>query len=327
MSWSTDDGVVSEVHVDPIAIPSSVMIPLDGSRHADRGILPGKRIAQAFGLDVGVVEVVENASAADRSILDEAVRDEHLDWSEVAIGRDVAAALAAVAVERDAVVCMATQGHGRSDALMGPIPDGVLRRSETGVVLVGPGADVYEDMPIRRLVVAVDGTPSSVAVCDSAVGWAAHGDDLSVQFATVVETPVEPTPPDGVTARWFGPQGDEHAYIDQLVERFSAAGSGTEVCGAVVADPISPAGGLAHLLRDLPDTLLVIGMHGASGRSRLVPGSVASHIVAAVPVPVLIFPLHPPRPVTTPRSSVTRHRRSPRHQRPPLPTQQQGGGA
>ncbi len=38
--------------------------------------------------------------------------DEPFDWSRVAIGHDVAETIAAVAEEHDAMVCMATHGHG-----------------------------------------------------------------------------------------------------------------------------------------------------------------------------------------------------------------------
>ncbi len=57
----------------------NVIIPLDGSPHADRGILPGKRLAAAFGLGVGVMEVVSEPNSSGHSFLDEAVQKEHLD--------------------------------------------------------------------------------------------------------------------------------------------------------------------------------------------------------------------------------------------------------
>jgi nucleotide-binding universal stress UspA family protein len=267
----------------------NVVIPIDGSRHADRGILPGKRLAAALGLGVGVMEVVTEPREGGDSFLQEALQDEDLDWSSVTISSDVASAIDATASENDAMVCMAIHGHGRSIALIGSIPEDVVRHATTPIALVGPNTDVYERGPIRQLVVAVDGTTFGEAVCAPAALWASEH-KLLLHFVTVVQPTPEAADPKTPSDRWFGPVGDEHAYMSDLVSRFESPS--LNVKGTVVYDAVSPAGGLAQILRDKPDTILVLGTHGRTGMSRLVHGSVASNIVAESPVPVLMFPFH-----------------------------------
>ena len=276
-----------------VAKPLNVVIPLDGSRHADRGIRPGKRIAAALHLGIGVMTSGAHPADLDDSILDEAVEDENLDWSATSLSPHVAEAIVEVSRNHDAMVCMATHGHGRSVALIGSIPEDVVRQSPMPVLLVGPGADIYEDEPIRELVVAVSGDVEDEMVCEAALGWAVAY-SLRLRFVTVVQPTPEPLDPSRPSDRWFGPDGDEDAFMADLVRRYEAPGR--DVDGAVVYDPVSPAGGLAQMMRSKPEAILVLGTHGRTGMSRLVHGSVASNIVAESPTPVLMFPFHRPQP-------------------------------
>jgi nucleotide-binding universal stress UspA family protein len=124
-------------------------------------------------------------------------------------------------------------------------------------------------------------------VCEPAARWATdHG--LLLHLVTVVQPTPESADPETPSDRWFGPAGDEHAYIAGLLSRFGSPGLNVE--GSVVYDAVSQAGGIAQMLREVSDALLVLGTHGRTGMSRLVHGSVASNIVAESPVPVLMFP-------------------------------------
>jgi nucleotide-binding universal stress UspA family protein len=269
--------------------PRNVVIPLDGSRHADRGILQGKRIAKALHLGIGAMTVAVNAEEGRFAMLNEVVADEHLDWSETALSPRVAEGINAVAQERAAIVSMATHGHGRSVALIGSIPEEVVRHCALPVMLIGPGVEIYEQGPIEELVVAVGGSLAGEVICAPAAAWA-HEFGFQLHFVTVVQPTPEPADPAAPSDRWFGPAGDEHAYMADLVSRYESPG--LDVNGSVIYDPISPASGLAQMLRERPDAVLVLGTHGRTGMTRLVHGSVASNIVSESPVPVLMFPFH-----------------------------------
>lgn len=272
--------------------PLNVAVPLDGSQNAIRAIGPARRIATALHLGVGVVTVAATVADLDESVLETIVADEDLDWSattvSVGVAGGVSGALADVAREHDAMVCMATHGHGRSVAFVGSIPDDVVRRSSMPVMLVGPDADVDEDGPIRELVVAVRGDESDDIVCGVAAEWALAY-RFCLRFVTVVQPPPEPLDARASSDRWFGPDGDEHAYMAGLVRRFEA--TDLQVSGDVVYDDVSVAGGLAQVMRSQRDGVLLVGTHGRTGMSRFVHGSVAGDIVASSPVPVLVSPV------------------------------------
>jgi nucleotide-binding universal stress UspA family protein len=269
--------------------PINVLIPLDGSRHAERALPQGMRLAELLGCRAGAVQVVTPEEHDDRTVLVNAVADAGLDWSERVVDTDVARGIITAAVEHHAVVCMATRGHGRSVALIGSIPEEVVRRSSLPVMLIGPGVDVHASGPIRQLIVAVDGTQFGEEICAPACAWASEF-GLKVHFLTVVQPSLESADHAKPSDRWFGPSGDVHAYMADLVSRHEVLATGVD--GSVVYDPISPAGGLVQMLRRSPDAILALGTHGRTGMSRLVHGSTASKTVAETSAPVLMFPSH-----------------------------------
>jgi nucleotide-binding universal stress UspA family protein len=75
-------------------------------------------------------------------------------------------------------------------------------------------------------------------------------------------------------------------YIDQTVERLSNEGVDVE---AVIARGNPGEAVLEYAVKNNID-LIVMGTHGRSGFSRLMFGSVASHIIHHSPIPVLLVP-------------------------------------
>lgn len=268
--------------------PRNVMVPVDGSRRAARAILPGRRLAAALGLPIGVVTVATPGSAPDRSMLESVADDQRLHWSEIIRSEDVGAGIVAQARKHDAIVSMATGARGRSVALVGSTAVDVVKHSTRPVMLVGPGTEVFERRPITELVVALSGSPSGEAICEPAAALAtAHG--FALHLVTVVQPTPEPANPESPSDRSFGPAGDEHEYIARIVARFKTPD--LPVVGSVIYDPLSPAGGLAHMMRRRPQSVLVLGTSSRTGMDRLRRGSVASRIVSESPVPAIMLPL------------------------------------
>jgi nucleotide-binding universal stress UspA family protein len=153
-------------------------------------------------------------------------------------------------------------------------------------MLVGPGTEVSERRPIEELVVAVSGTVDGESICQPAIELA-DADRFAVHFVTVVEADSEPTDPRSAGAsRRFGPAGDEHAYIADLTRRHERPGVRVE--GSVIHDPLSPASGLARMMRRRPQSILVLGSTARTGLARLRHGSVAGRIIAESPAPAIV---------------------------------------
>lgn len=268
--------------------PQNIIVPLDGSRRAARAILPARRLAAALGLPVGVITVDDGRRHLDQTELESIQAHNRLHWSDVVQSTGTAEGITACARERDAIVVMTTGGRDRSIAIVGSTATTVVSDARRPVMLVGPGSEVVERRPIQELVVAVSGTTSGESICDPAIALA-DTDRFGVHFVTVVQITAEPTHPQSTSDRRFGPVGDEHAYIADLVRRHEAPG--VHVRGSVVYDPLSPAGGLAHMMRRRPQSVLVLGSKSRTGMARLRHGSVASRIVGESPVPAIMIPL------------------------------------
>lgn len=265
----------------------NVVVPLDGSRRATRAILPARRLAAALGLPIGVVTVGEDRSPIDRAALESIRAENHLHWTDIIRSVSVAEGIAACAGERDAIIVMATGGRGRSVAIVGSTATTVVSRSTRPVMLVGPGTEVFERRPIEELVVAVSGTRSGESICGPALSMARlYG--FEVHFVTVVNRTPESADPQTPSDRRFGPVGDEHAYMADLVGRYET--SGQQIVGSVISDPLTPAGGLANMMRRRPQSLLVLGTKNRAGMARLRHGSVASRILSESPVPSIMIP-------------------------------------
>lgn len=278
-----ETGVIESREIEP----QNIIVPLDGSRRAARAILPARRLGAALGLPVGVITVHGDRVRVDRHELESIRAGNSLQWSDSIPSPSAAEGIIACAREREAIIVMATGGRNRSVAIVGSTASSVVSHARQPLVLVGPGSDVDERRPITELVVAVSGTPSGESICQPAVSLAqSHRFDL--HFVVVVQPTLEPSDPRTPSDRRFGPVGDENAYIADLVRRHDVPG--LSVKGSVVYDPLSPAGGLSHMLRGRPQSMLVLGTKNRTGMARLRHGSVASRIVRESPVPAIMIP-------------------------------------
>lgn len=275
----------------PAAVPvplRRVVVPVDGSPFAERALPVASWIADALGASLHLVEVVDAGDGADNAIHylgDLAHRHGAASWG-VARGENPGSAIvAATAVERPSVACLATRGRDRSAAALGSVAMQVLDRSTEPVLLVGPEArpPSADDAPV---VVAVDGTPGDSAVVRVAADWASR-----LGRRLVVVTVAEPVPgsyrEDRPVRRARGP-ADPEAYVAQLAD--AAADRPGTVDARVVYDPVSVRDGVVRHV-DRTTALLVLGTHRRTRPLRAVLGSHAARIVHDVEVPVLVVPL------------------------------------
>jgi nucleotide-binding universal stress UspA family protein len=266
-----------------------LVVPLDGSPLAERGVGPAKGLAERLGARVHLVSIASSPEEADfrRTELSALAAADHLAW-EVVAADDRADAIEATRERLSAaLVCMATHGRGRSAAVVGSVATAVLRHSDAPVLLVGPRVTGGETRP-NRLVVCVDGSPESERLVTVAAAWAAAL-GLAMSLVTVAEPVPESAREHGHYGRMFGPDIDADRYIAGLVDQWRDRAPGID--GTAIYNPVSVGGAVVeHLETQLP-ALVLLGTRARTGLPRLVLGSVAAAVVHESPCPALVVPL------------------------------------
>ena len=266
---------------DPI---HAIVVPLDGSRFAERAVAAASDLALRLGAAVHLLTAVpENAHVVDwqAAVADIAV-DLPAVHREIVVDPDPARAVhEALRRLQPAVACMASHGRGRSAALIGSVANEVVARCRDPLILIGQLVD--DTFPGWGIVACVDETPPSWAILPVALRWA----QLLHEPLTVI-TVAEPAPesPGGSVKRAFGPDGDVEAFLEVVVAPLRARGH--EVRTVPVYDPVSPAAGICTYAEAHPASLVGLCSRGRTGVARLAFGSVAASVVHRCPSPVLV---------------------------------------
>ena len=272
---------------------SWLVVPLDGSPLAERGLGPARGLAERLGARVHLVSVSSSPEEAEsrRTELSALAAADHLSWEVVPADHEREAIEATRDRLSPALVCMATHGRGRSAALVGSVATALLRHSDVPVLLVGPRATLG-DPPPKRLVVCVDGSAESEELVTVAAAWAsALG--LAMSLVTVAEPVPESVREHGHHLRMFGPAIDADQYIAGLVGQWRDRVPGID--GTALYNPVTVGGAVVEHLETEPPALVLLGTRARTGLSRLVLGSVAAAVVHESPYPALVVPL-PGRP-------------------------------
>jgi nucleotide-binding universal stress UspA family protein len=136
------------------------------------------------------------------------------------------------------------------------------------------------EQPVDRIVVGVDGSPSS----EQALRWAADQSRLTGQALHAVIAWHAPVPYDSPVTSEFDWSRDAAGVLSKTVENFL----GEHAALSVVQDvqPGHPAQVLIDASRDAG--LLVVGSRGHGGFGGLLLGSVSQHVVAHAACPVVV---------------------------------------
>ncbi|GLP76728.1 universal stress protein [Mycobacterium antarcticum] len=155
--------------------------------------------------------------------------------------------------------------------------------------LTHAGGTMIESTGQRRVVVGVDGSPSS----DAAIGWAAHeaaSRGVPLTLVSVQPMPLEMSWP--LPMMWSDSSELQHEYGDTVVARarevvVDAVGRGiVEVDGEVSVGPIIPT--LVDLSKG--SDMIVVGGRGQGPVDRLLLGSVSSGLLHHAKCPVAVIP-------------------------------------
>jgi nucleotide-binding universal stress UspA family protein len=258
------------------SVPTSFVVPVDGSDFASRAVTVARRYATTFG---GDVVVVTTPHTIDRSTWKEvpawlaALTSEP---SEVPVSSVVActtkpaeAIVAEVEARPGSAVCMGTHARGPiGSGALGNVAQQVLRRVDGPVLLLGRHCEV--DRPARGpIVVAHDGSPAADAILAPVRAWA-HACNVPLVLVHAyhpldVATPVHPDAALEDACRRLGPG----ARLEVVPSSFAA-------------------GAIREYAHEVDASLIALATHGHTGAGALAMGRVASWVTRESPCPVLV---------------------------------------
>jgi nucleotide-binding universal stress UspA family protein len=259
----------------PTLVPSTFVVPLDGSDFSLRALPIASRFAARFDADVVALTTPMTVTGGDRSAmpdwLAELVHDDRYAGLRAIVAEQddpVDAVSALVAAHPDSVVCMATHARGViGTAALGSVAQHVVREVGVPVLLVGPhcAEPASEQGPI---VVSHDGSQAADAVLAPARAWA-HRLDVALVLVHVYHPLDVPSAQD--------PTGAIRPALELL---------GPGARAEVVASSFPP-GVIRDLAHELDACAIAMSTHGRTGAARIVMGNVASWVTRESPCPVL----------------------------------------
>ncbi len=294
----------------------TILVPTDGSEHAERAARHASRFARVFDGDLhllGVADVVSEAGPFDAGGVD----PEHLDVFESDAERRVEETEAAIegSVTPTVAVRTGTPGeeiveyaaevgadllamgtHGRTGIqryVLGSVTERVLRLAEVPVFTVRADDRGGPDEAIEEVLVPTDGSICAAAAVDHGINLAGVA-DARVHALSVVDEPSSPE-------MGVGPGGLEPARDDirkTLEERASDAvasvATAAETADLAVTTAVQYGHTSQELLAYVDDAevdLVVMGTQGRTGLSRYLLGSTTERVVRHAPVPVMAVPV------------------------------------
>ena len=296
---------------------TSILVPLDGSKLAER-VLPYVRfLAGRFKIPVellagvDIAELGTHISVGQSRFLSTLVED-RLQSSETYLkriagtfhgadvkctvdkGRAAEAIVDKGALDTSMLIAMGTHGHsGVTRWLLGSVAEKVLRATANPLLLIraADGARSESETPLKSILVPLDGSELAESVLP-VVAELAKKLDLAVTLLRVYHVPYSVY---GYgygyyaidTEKFVAEARDEaHQYLEKKAAEITELGAEKSVC--VIREGHS-ADEIIKSARETPDTLISMCSHGRSGMTRWVLGSVTETVVRHSDSPVLIL--------------------------------------
>ncbi len=265
-------------------MPRTIIVPLDGSLHAERALEPAWMLAQQAHAQLvlvttgpeGMVHPMSYLEAAARNVGGAAV------LKFVSPEHSAADAIMRIAAsEPGAVVCMTTRTHGGVGLpVLGSVAEEVLRRIEVPLVLVGPSMTARAgSAPFKELLVCLDGSHAGASIMPTAVRCAGTL-GLSVWLVGVVDPEWE-----AESEREAGHDVSVSGPLERVALELRA--SHIEVNWETLHGP-DAAEAIVNFARNRSAPLIAMTTHGRTGLARVLAGSVAMAVVRDAPCPVLV---------------------------------------
>lgn len=276
-----------------------ILVPLDGSEIAEAILGQLARLLRmkdaqvilfqavpviaTVGLDGGPAIAIDMKTEAEKYIgaLENRLRKEGVKVEGITrVGGEATGILDVAREHKATLIAMTTHGRsGLSRFVFGSVAEKVLRASEVPVLVVRSFQDVgpvalrtpVEELPIRRILMPVDGSENSLAVLPP-VEALAKALGASVMVLGVVEPSASKRASDGDPLVHLAVK-DLKAHniaVDPLVRVGDPASEILDACRLHIAD------------------LVAMTTHGRSGVSRWVMGSVTEKVLRGSTVPMLV---------------------------------------
>jgi nucleotide-binding universal stress UspA family protein len=267
---------------------STIVVGLDGSPYSERSLLAAVPLAERLGARLFLFSAVTSEDEANER-LDRlsALRPRRVPTDmDVLPDPDPADAIELLLRDLgDAVACIASHGRGRSATLFGSVAAELLSRNRHPIIIVGPG--FMRERVGNGVVACVDEHPASAQILPIALHWSEMlGDSLTA--ITVAEPVLPPLTPGAAPHRTFGPDGNVEQFVEEVVAPLRTRAS--RIDARAVYDPISPASGLRHYLRDHPAALVAVGGRLRHGFKRSALGSISAAMIRQSFAPTLVVP-------------------------------------
>ncbi len=301
-------------------MPSSVLVPVDGSNFAEHALPYALGIARRTGatLHLALVhvpaEVVSPAypladalesrdaelrehDAAYMEALVERLRPSGVELKPALLRGRVGSALSDYVDDGGiGLVVMTTHGRGGLQrAWLGSTADSLIRHCMIPILLVRPAADTREIGPesyheFERVLVALDGSETSETALRDAfeIGITEHASLVLVHALQPPVAAASPYLPHTIQLTHDEMEAREAHMTDYLKRMAEADWLGDRPTEVRVRVDYHPAPAILELAEEEGADLIALGTHGRGGLRRLVLGSVADKVIRGTHRPVLV---------------------------------------
>lgn len=293
-----------------------ILLATDGSKNSQQAAAVAARIAKSYNSEVTVLSAVPSIGGRGAPLEGEYYSrlinkaDDNVDEaaavfkkagvavSEKEVPQDSASVVETIvefaSKEKIGLIVMGTRGLGGfKRAALGSVSSGVAEHAAHATLVVRPrGKKEDEGLEIRRILVAVDGSPNAQRALEAAVDLAKHLEaELRIAHVVFVPAlfwslgvpgsvvPAEKIEEDAATSG--------RALLAKAVKFAKDAGV-SNIKDELVTDLVSPYQGIVQLAEHDRADLIVIGTRGNEGFKRLLLGSVANSVLHYASCSVLV---------------------------------------
>lgn len=281
-----------------------ILVPLDGSKLAERVLPFARRLADSFGAAVELLRVSNpdarppfsppQASAQYLKEVSEKYFPASAQVAEVAeVGEPAQVIIDRAKADPACLIAMATHGmSGMRRWLLGSVAAKVVHTAANPLLLVRP-ADGDPSMPVvlNTIFVPLDGSALAEKALPHVIALGKTM-NLEVHLMRVYTLPPDAyVVADGVIAQ--GPaafrdsiKNEATTYLEGKIDELRASGLERLVATAIEGDAASE---IIDIARKTPNNLIAMSTHGRSGVGRWLLGSVAEKVIQHSQDPVLVI--------------------------------------